>query len=1407
MMRTQHYKEKAARQLGILLVSLLLAAAMVILPMLNGFLLANAEEREVVGGNYFLSDYDSVTDVVKAGQELSAELVEEGTVLLKNEDGALPLKNEKKISLFGKNLYAKMGGLTSAFRNAGFQVNGALENFYNNNSLTGTGAPGHPGNGVVVNGLPTGEADISKFTDQASIAEYSDAAIVAFYRTSGEGFDLPRTMAQVNGNYKAFGPNVETVEGARAVDDHQLQLDANEAALLDYCAEHFDKVIVLINSPAPMELGFLDDPDHYAYHEQIKGALWTDAFNNESWSAIVSVMTGEVNPSGRLPDTYARDFKADPTWNNFGNNFMEDYTDGSLVYAKGNQYANENMHGGGGNGGGGYYSNYVYYKEGIYSAYRYWETRGFTEGLTTKWKGEETDTLSHYAHGPNEAIHYYSKLTDDKQKQVQLDGKEWDNWYEAHVVYPFGYGLSYTTFSWEVDDDGAKGTLAADGTLSFDVTVTNTGTVAGKDVVQLYFSVPYIENGIEKAHVELGAFAKTKLLEPEESQTLTLTMSARDMASYDWNDANKNEFKGYELDPGDYTIYIGRDAHCWADENAFSKVYALAEGARFETDEATGGEVENRFDAMSEQLLHEDRYPEDSENNEKDLYMTRADWKTTWPTLSYRLTAEQWIIDGLKEYNDVAEAPFGTVYPEDKPTDPWYNDEMPTLGAKYETPIKLNELFGLEYADPKWDLFLDQLTLEQLNEIVLRGNYKSGMNIPELGVTVEDNKDSPTCVLIDGAGQNVYLPNDIVTAATWNEDIAYRRGIILGNISMWGAGNVSQRVPGWYAPAVNIHRNPFGGRVGEYLSEDGLLAGKISAAIVRGAQEKGMFCYVKHFAVNNQETNRCGLLTWANEQSMREIYFKPFEICVKEGKTMGIMSSLNRFGPRWAGGSYELLTQVLRDEWGFRGSVVTDSFAAWSNADIMIRAGGSLALGYGSLHVSPTSATTVNCLRNCAHDILYAHANSMAINEGETPTVPKKLRRFNAKSLDVGMVNSKYEQTIADCVELNTEYYPDLEMGKVTFALSGTSALPAGLTLSPEGVISGTPTMEARLSFSVIATYDGDESQTRTQTFTITIAGEGGAIVFEPESSALTAYVGTEYSGNVAAATIFDPYADETTEYPEIMYTLANGSRLPSGLTLTQAGAITGTPDKECRDYSFTVTASALGYSDTTCAFSISVLFPLEYKAAALEDGAYGKPYLAAINTADCDAPVTYALKEGSSLPKGLKLSPGGYIVGTPEEAVSSSFTVIASSAYAAPVEAEYTLKIDPAFDSATKLPYGKAGEAYVGSVATAQGSFDIKYSLVSGELPEGLKLSEDGSITGTPAKSGTYDIVVRAQDGDLSSDLALTLFIDNGAGASGGEGGCGSSIGGTGIALIGAAALICAGVSIIRRRSASSKK
>ena len=436
-------------------------------------------------------------------------------------------------------------------------------------------------------------------------------------------------------------------------------------------------------------------------------------------------------------------------------------------------------------------------------------------------------------------------------------------------------------------------------------------------------------------------------------------------------------------------------------------------------------------------------------------------------------------------------------------------------------------------------------------------------------------------------------------------------------------------------------------------------------------------------------------------------------------------------------------------------------------------------------------------MRNCAHDVLYSHANSMAINTGETPTVPKKLAGFSSKTLEIGMVNTEYSDSVADCVTLNTEWYPDLDAQKLSFALAENSSLPEGLTLSADGTISGTPTQQARLSFNVVVTY---EDETKEQTFTINIAGEGGMIIYESQNSSLSADVNEACMLAVNDAYIYDPYAEAVTA--DITYSLANGSRLPSGLSLTEDGIIMGTPDKECRNYSFTVVASALGYGDAEFEYTNSILYPLSYNAGVLAEGAYGQSYIADVGTAECDGEVTYSLKEGSVLPAGLSLTEGGYIVGTPTEAGIFNFTVIASSPYAESDEAQYTLRINLAFSTSTSLPYGRAGVAYIGSVATAQGSFDITYSIVGGALPSGMTMAADGTISGTPATPGVYTIMVRAQDGELSTDMLVNLFIDAAAATRSTGSGCTAAYSGAGAAA-GLLAVLAAGCAVyaVRRK------
>ncbi|MBQ8302495.1 MAG: glycoside hydrolase family 3 C-terminal domain-containing protein, partial [Clostridia bacterium] len=508
-------------------------------------------------GNYFNSDFETREEVLEFNRNLNEEIEGEGLVLLKN-DGSLPIGGDLRVSVFGKSSVNVMSGgsgsgagggvpvtgFIEALQQEGFTVNPTLVNFYSDNSKSGSGRGAAPGNGNVSPGYNTGETPITNYTSdiEASYENYSDAAIVVFSRISGEGFDLPRTMMWDGSTYKSWSTaSTQAVPGARDKYDHYLQLDQNESDLLKYLGDRFDNVIVLLNTGSQFEVGFLDDPGHYGYHENVKGAMWIGYPGSSGNVAIAKALKGEINPSGRTVDTWARDFKNDPVWQNFGNNLME-----CVSYdLKGNEYANNPAPVGSG-AGRAHFSDYVIYKEGIYMGYLYYETRGYTEGdgvYSSAGKGK-ADVVY------NQVTNEYISLSNDKDGDNEIHGTDttdWDNWYDASVVYPFGYGLSYTTFDWEIvsanPENGAK--LTADGTISIDVKVTNTGDYAGKDVVELYFTAPYYTGGIEKAHVVLGGFAKTEIIQPGDSDTVTVEMTVRDMSSYDWNDANENGFKGY----------------------------------------------------------------------------------------------------------------------------------------------------------------------------------------------------------------------------------------------------------------------------------------------------------------------------------------------------------------------------------------------------------------------------------------------------------------------------------------------------------------------------------------------------------------------------------------------------------------------------------------------------------------------------------------------------------------------------------------------------------------------------------------------------------------------------------------------------------------------------------------------
>lgn len=879
------------------------------------------------------SDFGSKGETLKEANKLNEMICEEGFVLLKNDNNALPIDTsgqEPKVSVFGKNsvslVYGGSGSgggntngtvkLYDSLTAAGFDCNPTLKSFYESNRASGNGRDSNPDMGSILTGLATGETAQSRYMEdiKKSYAIYNDAAFVIISRIGGEGFDLPRTMVDANGR---------TISGANK-NDHYLELDNNEKDMLSAVCGSFDKVVLIINCATSMELGFLDDGSY-----DIDAAIWIGSPGGSGINALGRILNGEVNPSGRLVDTYARDFSKDPTWANFSNNMVE----------YGNRYTS-----------GGSVSDYYFveYEESIYVGYRYYETLAYT----------------------------------------QYDTYDDEEWYGNNVVYPFGYGMSYTRFNWEITEQqpSNRSMLLKDGEITITVKVTNTGDRPGKDVVQLYYRAPYYSQ-IEKPFVELGAYKKTKLLQPEESQTLELTLKVSDMASYDYNDANINGFSGYELEDGNYYLYIGRNAHdCW--NNDFDQILygvPLTEdenaiyGFLYKNDPVTNTEVINRFDDVSAGIAG-------------DKYMTRRDFessKPSAPTAAERNKSGEFI-DSLTWISDDENMPY-YVEEGNRPATGWKPVPGETAYKLYDLVQydKEDGLVKVDYDDnEKWDNILDQITIDEMANLIGMGNFNTRQidSIAKPKTTDPDGPAGFTNFMGDPTVYNTcFYASECVVAATWNNDVAHDMGIMVGNEGIWGNAKGDGRpYSGWYAPACNIHRSPFSGRNWEYYSEDPVLSGKMGANVVQGAKKKGVYTYIKHFALNDQETNRDtnGILTWANEQTIREIYLKPFEIIVKEGQTTAMMSSFNRIGKVWAGGSYELLTEVLRNEWGFRGMVITDyNLYDHMPADQMIRAGGDLNLVQDKKPTTANaSATQLSLMRQATKNILYTVAGSNAMN-------------------------------------------------------------------------------------------------------------------------------------------------------------------------------------------------------------------------------------------------------------------------------------------------------------------------------------------------------------------------------------------------------------------------------------------
>lgn len=839
--------------------------------------------------NVFTSAESSNTNVTTTTTDwnaLAKKIEGESITLLKNKNDVLPLSvpssGSLKVNLLGYRSYAPVFGgsgsgstdidtatsLVSALTDNGFDVNLTPLN----QGLYTTATSDNYGNTFGGANLSIDETPVAEFTGDSSfenLKSFSDTCIITLGRCGGEGSDLINFTTK-DGDGRTY-----------------LSLSKDEEALLKKCGETFDKTIVLVNSANPMELGDLDEYN-------IDAALWIGDPGSQGFESVAEALTGEINPSGRLVDTYAYDVTSAPSYQNFG---FYDYDNVNMTLE---YYGTQTTVSG----------KYVNYLEGIYVGYRWYET---------------ADVSGYF--------------------------KDNGTSYEDVVQYPFGYGLSYTSFSEEITGGTENdSTIAKDGTITLDVKVTNTGTVSGKDVVEAYYTAPYTDGGVEKSAVNLAAYGKTDELEPGASQTVALSFNVESMASYDEKADNGNG--AYILDKGTYNVSLRSNSHDVVDSidlNLPSYVCfsSDADGAR-STDQVAAS---NAFQG---------------DNGEGSLtYLSRANGFANYGTVMAQTTpsADEATVNYLENVND-----YDSSY-DSKVTQKY------TEGVDYSATgsLTLDDLAGKNYNDSEWDSLLDQMSLDDMALLIGKGGWSTA-EIDSIGKVSTVDCDGPQGLnnFFSTATFTAY-PSAICIAATWNKDIAKEFGEDIADEAHING------VTGWYAPAMNIHRSPFGGRTFEYYSEDGLLSGDTAAEVSYGARSKGLITYMKHFALNEQESNRgYSICTWADEQSIRELYLKSFEICAENGESTACMVAKNGVGAYWAGVNEGLMTQVLRNEWGFKGFALTD----YASATYMLatasalRAGTDMWLTMNTATVTISSNADIYYAKRACHHILYAEANA-----------------------------------------------------------------------------------------------------------------------------------------------------------------------------------------------------------------------------------------------------------------------------------------------------------------------------------------------------------------------------------------------------------------------------------------------
>ena len=827
-------------------------------------------------GNGTLSD-----ETNEEAAEVAEEIMEDGIVLLKNES-LLPLNETKKLNIFGwESINPAYGGagsggindlydivsLNQGLENAGFSINQELVDFYNNYGAD------NPEMSIQKQSWTLPEPPVDTYSDELikSAKEYSDVAVVVLSRKAGEGHnDIPMDVRKA-----AYDNNSDEYDDFPE-GEHYLQLSQTERDMVDMVCSNFDNVIVVYNGANQFELGFADE------YPQIKSVVWCPGTGNVGFNALGKVFSGEVNPSGKTPDTFIYDMTTAPWWNNAE---KTEYTNLADLAVEGMNAGTAQV----------YAPAFTNYVEGIYVGYKYYETAA---------------------------------------QEGAID-------YDKTVQYPFGYGLSYTEFEQKMGELEEK-----DGQISVDVEVTNTGDVAGKDVVEVYYEPPYTNGGIEKSSANLIEFAKTDLLQPGESQTVTVTFSIEDMASYDENHA-----KAYVLEKGDYAISINSDSHTVLDQKTYTA----------DADVVYKGENKRASDDTAATNVFEDAKGDVT-------YLSRADHFANYEEATAAPASAELSEPYVSEYH------LNSNF--DKTT--YLNDEdvMPTTGA--DNGLTLADMRDADYDDPRWEKLLDQLTVDEMANMIAMAGYQTAA-MDSVGKVATLDFDGPAAINNNFTGVgSIGFPIEVVVASTWNKELAQAWGECMGKISQ------EMGAEGWYAPGMNTHRTAFGARNYEYFSEDGVLAGNMGAKAVEGARKYGVYSYIKHFAL--YEGNAKMVSVWSNEQAIREIYLKPFEISVKQGGANAVMVSWSFLGDKWTGESSNLMNTVLRDEWGFRGMALTDFFRnnghGFMNADAALANGVDAMLstfnGEENNVANPEHPTAVLQMRNACKNVMYTVVSSWA---------------------------------------------------------------------------------------------------------------------------------------------------------------------------------------------------------------------------------------------------------------------------------------------------------------------------------------------------------------------------------------------------------------------------------------------